>query len=83
MSKLQFLALAPVLLVAACASRPAADPTASLKEPSRHCLRETGTRLPVREGECAAGSGRVVTREDLERSGGITTGGALNRVSPF
>jgi hypothetical protein len=84
MSKLQILALVPaVLLTAACASQPAADKTASLKEPPSHCLRETGTRLEVPEGKCVAGPGRVVTREQLERSGGITTGAALNRIAPF
>lgn len=77
------LALAAVLLLPACASQPAADKTAALKEPSPHCLRSTGTRLEVPEGKCASGHGRVVTREELERSGGITTSGALNRVSPF
>lgn len=82
MSKLPFLVLVPMLLVAACASQPAAT-TAAVKKPSPHCLRSTGTRLEVPEGKCVAGHGRVVTREELERSGGITTSDALNRVAPF
>ena len=77
------LALAAALLLAACASQPATQKTAAVKEPSPHCLRSTGTRFEVPEGKCAPGHGRVVTREELERSGGITTSGALNRVSPF
>lgn len=76
------LALAAALLLAACASQPAAQKTA-LKEPSPHCLRSTGTRLDVPEGKCASGRGRVITREELERSGGMRNSDALNRISPF
>lgn len=82
MTTLRFLMLAPVLLAAACASQPATE-TAAASHVPKHCLRSTGTRLEVPEGKCAPGHGRVVTREELERGGGINTGAALNRIAPF
>jgi len=87
---LKILAPASALLLAACASQPATTtnlaPTSVARAapaPQRYCLRDTGTRLQVPEGKCVAAGGRVITREELERSGGITLSRALNRVAPF
>lgn len=48
----------------------------------RHCLRETGTRIRVR-GErrtCAPYSGRVWTRDELDRTGEVDLASALRRL---
>jgi len=80
---LLILGLAPALLICACATQPAAQTASAKTEQRLYCLRSTGTRLDVPQGKCTAGHGRVVTREELERSGGIRTSDALNRVAPF
>lgn len=51
-------------------------------EIDRHCLRETGTRLRHRAGErrCTAFSGRVWTREDLQRTGHVDLADALRTL---
>ena len=77
------LSLAAALLLAACASQPPSRKDAALEDTPRHCLRSTGTQLPLREGQCVNGPGRVVTREDLERSGASSTAEALNRILPY
>ncbi len=48
----------------------------------RHCLRETGTRIRVREGQrrCTAFAGRVWTRDDLDRTGQTDIGDALRML---
>lgn len=54
-----------------------------LSPASRHCLRETGTRIRVRaEGgrRCSPASGRVWTREDLERTGHVDLADALRTL---
>lgn len=47
----------------------------------RHCLGRTGTRIPQAQARCSVG-GRVYTREDLERSGGMDIGDSLRRLDP-
>lgn len=83
MNAIRLSVLAVPLALAACASQPGPRETdkAGMLAGESRCLRETGSRMQ-RDGKCVA-SGRVVTREELERSGGISTGEALNRVSPF
>lgn len=48
----------------------------------RHCLRDTGTRIRLREGErrCTAFAGRVWTRDDLDRTGQTDIGDALRML---
>lgn len=68
-----------VLALGACAGSPPAK-VADAPRVDRDCLSETGTRVEMPEGECVNARGRVVTREDLEHSGGQTVGDALRRV---
>lgn len=65
-------------LLAGCASAP---PAKVSQEPrvDRNCVRDTGTRIE-RADDDRCQPGRVYTREDLERSGGIGTGEALKRI---
>ena len=77
--------------LAGCASTPnqsqddlVQDPAKSVQKAEQpNCLRETGSRLPPAEGRCLASAGRVIEREELERTGAISTGEALNRLLPF
>lgn len=64
--------------VAGCASAP---PTKVAQEPEvdRNCVRDTGTRIE-RPEDSLCQPGRVYSREDLERSGAISTGDALKRL---
>jgi hypothetical protein len=50
----------------------------------RHCLKETGTRIRPRAGarHCAAVSGRVYTRRDLDRTGQPDVLSALRMLDP-
>lgn len=56
-----------------------ADEPAGLE---RHCLRETGTRIRIRSERrpCAPYSGRVWTREELDRTGEVDLASALRRL---
>ena len=73
------LAGAAALLLAACAGQPAqvADKSAAA---DKNCVRETGTRIKVKEGECAPVDGRVYTNEDLQRTGAQTLNEAVSRL---
>lgn len=67
------------LLLGACAGNPAPERKASgFQGPD--CMKETGSRVPRAEGECVHSPGRVHTREDIERTGEPTLGGALDRL---
>jgi outer membrane cobalamin receptor len=72
------LVLIAAAFLAGCASAP--TEVAKEAEVDRACVRDTGTRIEQPEGKCVASPGRVYTREDLERSGGIGTGEALKRI---
>ena len=56
----------------------------------RYCLRYTGTRIDLRrhdrsgafEPDCVAASGRVYTRDDLERTGEVDIVDALRKLDP-
>ena len=55
----------------------------------RFCLRETGSRIVATrnrnkrsEEECVNASGRVYTREDIERTGSADMRDALRRLDP-
>lgn len=47
------------------------------------CLRETGTRIKRRDGDgCLASPGRSYSRDELQRTGSLTLGEALQRLEP-
>jgi outer membrane cobalamin receptor len=55
----------------------------------RFCLRETGSRIVATRNkskkadeECVNASGRVYTREDIERTGSVDMRDALRRLDP-
>jgi hypothetical protein len=72
--------------LAACTSAPStradgkdADRIAETRRAS--CLKETGTRLPPPPGQCA-GFGRSYSGEDMDRTGQIDAGAALQMLDP-
>ena len=91
-SSLKWLLASGVFVaLAGCAGTPNQSQDALVQDPAKsaqateqpNCLRETGSRLPPAEGRCLASAGRVVEREELERTGAISTGEALKRLLPF
>ena len=70
-----------VLALGACASQPT-QVAQQTEEAKKHCVRETGTYLKRdKEHECVNGPGRTYTREDMDRSGAMSTGEAIRRIS--
>jgi outer membrane cobalamin receptor len=67
----------------------AADPTTDIAESApeskpqvdRFCPDATATRIKRPHTRCSA-PGRVYSREDLERTGATTAGGALSKLDP-
>lgn len=66
------------LALGACATQPA-EVAEKAAEPKRSCVSETGTRIERDKKDECIGPGRTYTREDLERTGGVTTSEALRR----
>ena len=54
-----------------------------MPDPGRNCLRDTGTRLELPEGACVAARGRVIGREELERTPGVSLDERLRRLGTF
>ena len=72
-----------LMLLSACATTPTAPaktPTAAAKLPAG-CVGQTASRIPVKEGECA-GFGSTYTQHDLDNTGQIDVGKALNMLDP-
>jgi len=49
---------------------------------SSHCLTETGSAIKRASGNCMPVNGRSYTREDMDRTGATTVGGALTQLAP-
>jgi len=47
-----------------------------------NCIRDSGTRIKPRNGECVGIAGRSYSNEDLQRNGAINAGDALRRIDP-
>jgi hypothetical protein len=72
-------------LLAACAATPPTPDTVvgrtAATAPRFNCL-TTGTRIPLKDGECANVAGRAYTQDDLQRTGAIDPAEALRRLDP-
>jgi hypothetical protein len=49
--------------------------------PKVGCTHETGSRLPPKKDGCA-GVGRSYSKDDIDRTGAVTAGGALRLMDP-
>ncbi|MGH8443142.1 MAG: hypothetical protein ACRETF_09600 [Nevskiaceae bacterium] len=75
----KLLGLSAALLLCACAGQPPAPSTAAAPPKvgtAAQCVRDTGTRIQLPEGACVGQAGRVVTRDQIERTGATSPGQA-------
>jgi dUTPase len=73
-----------VLVGCATTTAPGADLAAvnpTVKKVPLSCL-STGTRIRLKEGECANVVGRSYSKDDIDRQGAFTIGEALRRLDP-
>jgi hypothetical protein len=73
-------------LLAACAGLPPAPDAHEIADRTAapaplNCL-TTGTRIALKDGECANAPGRVYTQEEIQRTGAIDTARALRMLDP-
>jgi hypothetical protein len=79
-------ALATALL-AGCATQPSTDAsrvasnTNAKAAAEKTCVRETGSRIKVKEKDCI-GPGRTYSRDELDNTGAFDTAEALRKVDP-
>jgi len=57
-------------------AQPAARPD------DRNCIRETGSHIPAKKGQCLPVAGRSYTQEDIQRTGEPELGRALQKLDP-
>jgi hypothetical protein len=80
------VALATALL-AGCATQPSTDAsrvasnTNAKAAAEKTCVRETGSRIKVKEKECI-GPGRTYSRDELDNTGEFDTAEALRKIDP-
>lgn len=48
----------------------------------RNCLRDTGSHIPPKKGECLPVAGSSYSREELQRTGQTNIGQALQQLDP-
>ncbi len=49
---------------------------------SRQCIRDTGSHIPPRTGQCLPVAGRSYSAQDIQRTGAINIGQALRTLDP-
>jgi hypothetical protein len=87
----RILLIALAMLAAAGAQAQTATPSptdqptttkAASRLNDRNCIRSTGSLIPPKKGECLNVSGHSYSQDDLQRTGALTTGGALLKLDP-
>lgn len=53
-----------------------------LKPGNRNCLRDTGSLIPAKKGECLPVAGRSYTKQEIDATGETTLGPALEKLDP-
>lgn len=79
---------ASVATVSFAQSVPATDQSAATKHASpikpgdRQCIRDTGSLIPAKKGECLPVAGRSYTKQDIDATGETRLGPALEKLDP-
>jgi len=84
MMKSLALSTALALILAACAAAPVSPEkatTANAKPPAG-CVGQTATLIPLKDSASCAGFGSTYTKEDVDRTGQIDLGRALQMLDP-
>lgn len=68
--------------LAASAQTTTARSNAAVKVGDRNCIRDTGSRIRAKAGECLPVVGRSYSGAELRRTGQIDTGRALQMLDP-
>lgn len=53
-----------------------------IKPGDRQCIRDTGSLIPAKKGECLPVAGRSYSKGDIDATGETTLGPALERLDP-
>jgi hypothetical protein len=53
-----------------------------VKPGDRNCLRDTGSLIPPKKGDCLPVTGRSYSKDDIDNTGAHTLGPALERLDP-
>jgi putative hemolysin len=53
-----------------------------VKPGDRNCLRDTGSLIPPKKGDCLPVTGRSYSKDDIDNTGAHTLGPALQRLDP-
>jgi hypothetical protein len=53
-----------------------------IKPGDRNCIRDTGSLIPAKKGECLPVTGRTYSKQDLDSTGKTTLGPALQQLDP-
>jgi hypothetical protein len=73
---------------APASDQPAAAPTtnpanhSAIKPGDRNCLRDTGSLIPAKKGECLPVTGHSYSKKDIDSTGETTIGPALQKLDP-
>jgi len=54
----------------------------AIRSDDRNCIRDTGSRIPVKKGHCLPVNGRSYSQQDLQRTGEPELGRALQKLDP-
>lgn len=80
--------VSPMLLAQSLAApafaQSSAQPSAqqAARPNDRNCIRDTGSRIPVKKGRCLPVTGRSYSQQDLLRTGRPNLGEALQQLDP-
>lgn len=70
------------LLPAASSSSASTGHASPLKPGDRNCIRDTGSLIPPKKGQCLPVAGRSYSKQDLDSTGKTTLGPALQQLDP-
>jgi hypothetical protein len=64
------------------ASSTTAAKQSPIKPGDRNCIRDTGSLIPPKKGECLPVAGHSYTKQDIDNTGERTLGPALQKLDP-